>query len=837
MNTWPVLTSYDRDHLARIAMPLGGIGTGQVSLGGRGDLRDWEIMNQPAKHYRPRIAGGAAPFFAIRTQAGRAKPQLRALEGPLEDFEIEGATGSRAANHGLPRFRECRFEAAYPFGQVHLSDRSMPVAVTLQAFNPLIPGDAEHSGLPVAILRYRVTNQTDHSLRVSLCGSMPNFIGKDGSTPLEGATGNRNRRKQAGPIQGIFMDSLGVDTAHPAWGTMAFVTTAKSGVSCRTSWANKKWNGNLLDFWDDFAADGQLDPRPNVGLDTPGASIATSFRLAARATREVCFIIAWHFPNRQTWTPAGNADDTIGNYYTTRWKDAWQVARHVAQNLKSLESDSLAFVNTFCGSDLPHVVKEAALFNLAVLRSQTCFRTPDGRFYGWEGCHDHKGSCFGSCTHVWNYEQALAFLFGELSHSMREIEFAHATDDEGCMSFRVKLPLAHAQDFGKAAADGQMGCIMKLYRDWQLSGNENMLAQLWPHAKRALEFCWLPGSWDADQDGVMEGCQHNTMDVEYYGPNPQMGTWYLGALRAAEAIARHLGDESFAAHCQSLFNSGSKWIDTQLFNGEFYEHIVKPPTSKAAIHPSLRSGIGSKTLSDPDFQLGPGCLVDQLVGQYMAHICGLGYLLEPAHIRKTLRSIHRYNCQAGFHDHFNNMRSFALKDETALLMASYPGERPAVPFPYFTEVMTGFEYTAAITMLQEGLTNMGLSCINNIRARYDGRRRNPFDEAECGRFYARAMASWGAVIALTGFHYSAVDQTLRFADQPGTHWWSTGTAWGECRITARGKARSVSVTVKHGELAFATISLTGFGELHNCGARLRAGPRSKASWQQRLTAT
>jgi non-lysosomal glucosylceramidase len=213
---------------------------------------------------------------------------------------------------------------------------------------------------------------------------------------------------------------------------------------------------------------------------------------------------------------------------------------------------------------------------------------------------------------------------------------------------------------------------------------------------KALEFCWVPGGWDADQDGVMEGCQHNTMDVEYYGPNPQMGLWYLGALRAAEEMARHLGDDEFGQTCRDLFERGSVWIDAHLYNGEYYEHEIRPPADALAIAPGLRVGMGAEDLSEPTYQLGSGCLVDQLVGQYMSHACGLGYLVEPEHIRTTLASILKYNWRDSFAGHYNNMRSYVLGDESGLLMADYPRGRPKIPFPYFNEVMTGFEYTAAV---------------------------------------------------------------------------------------------------------------------------------------------
>jgi len=817
---WPILKRYDEDHLRCIALPLGGIGTGTISLGGRGNLRDWEIMNQPAKGYIPVAAKAGStvgPFFALYVRTAGGETITRAIEGPIDVAEYEGAFGSTAVNHGLPRFRECSFAAAYPLGQVFLSDPDIPVDVTIKAFNPLVPADAETSGIPVAILRYVLHNRTDYPLDVSVCGNVPNFISGRGPT---------NQFRQTEGIQGILMRPGELNRFDRKWGSFALATTADGPVSYRTGWPAKSWGGTILDFWDDFSGDGSVQQDPERGL-IPIASVAVKLELPPGALRDVTFLLAWHFPNRRTWTPArprrraakeeddlGAGDpDRVGNYYATRFTDAWDVAQKVADRLPELERATVRFVDAFCKSDLPEVVKEAALFNLSTLRTETCFRTRDGRFYGFEGCGDASGCCHGSCTHVWNYEQATGFLFGDLARSMREVEFAYATNDEGRMSFRVNLPLERAQQFARAAADGQMGTIMRMYRDWKLSGDDEMLRTLWPNIKKALEFCWIEGGWDADKDGVMEGCQHNTMDVEYYGPNPQMGIWYLGALRAAEEMARYVGEAEFAATCRRLFEQGSNWIDANLFNGEYYEHQVRPPADASEVAPALRVGMGAKDLTEPDFQLASGCLVDQLVGQYMAHVCGLGYLVDPANVRTTLKSIMKYNLRDGMHGHFNNMRSFVMGDESGLLMASYPKGRPERPFPYFAEVMTGFEYTAAVGMLYEDLTEDGLRCITNIRDRYDGRKRSPFDEAECGHHYARAMASWAAVLALTGFHYSGVDQSMTFTPQDGTFFWSNGYAWGTCHMKVDDERGEVRLSVLHGDLALSRFILTDFGEV------------------------
>ncbi len=825
---WPILKRYPQTHVAKIALPLGGVGAGTVSLGGRGDLRDWEIMNRPAKGFTPK-RGDIAPFFALFTRDAKGNTQTRVLEGPVEAALYEGSHGSPIPNDNVPRFSECAFATAYPFGQCALSDPSMPLDVNIMAFNPFIPCDTDASSIPAAVLRFRLTNNTQTPVFASVCGSIPNFIGMDGREQRRdwkgdfqpiGAKNNKNKFRKAESIQGVLMTSEGVDPKSERWGSIALSTHASENSTHRTDWPNKGWGAALLDFWDDFSVDGKLEARDPSGHDMPIASLTAEIEVPARSSQTVEFYLAWHFPNRSTWSPQGNEDDRIGNYYTTQFDDAWAAARHLAENLKPLEERTITFVKSFCESNLPEVVKESALFNLSTVRTQTCFRTPDGRFYGFEGCCNTQGCCHGSCTHVWNYEQAVAHLFGDLAMTMREVEFAQATNAQGMMNFRVHLPLERAHDFGKAAADGQMGCIMKVYRDWQLSGDNEMLKALWPHVKKALEFCWITGGWDADRDGVMEGCQHNTMDVEYYGPNPQMGIWYLGALRASEEMAKALGNHQFAAECRRLFKNGSAWLDANLFNGDYYIHKIQAPKSREEIAPSLLIGMGAKDVAKPDYQLGEGCLVDQLVGQYMAHICGLGYLVNKDNVTKTLASIMKYNFREDLSDHFNCMRTYALADESALLMASYPKSRPENPFPYFTEAMTGFEYTAAIGMIYESQVDEGLKCIQAIRDRYDGQKRNPYNEAECGHHYARALASWAAVLALTGFSYSAPDKQIKFANKLGTHFWATGRAWGTCQLTKESGSRRVALKVMQGSIRFDRFTITGFGQFNKDGVRV-----------------
>lgn len=801
---WPVLRTYDSEHTYRIAMPLGGIGTGTVSLGGRGQLQDWEIMNRPAKGYNPGSGRNNSAFFVIHTDIG-GKSDTRLLEGPVPFYLYEGASGAVATNHGLPRFSNVSFATAYPFGEVSLTTPQLPLQVRIKAFNPLIPADPEKSGIPMAVMDFEVTSTGELPVRFSICATMQNFIGEDGTAGK--AKDNRNIFREGSGFSGIFFTSDGVDNNADQYGDMSLVTTSQGRVTYRTAWMPERWGTSILDFWDDFSLDGILENRVDNASEKPMASLSASGELSPHGTSTVRFILTWYFPNRTAWSSA-----PLKNYYSTKYSDSWDVAARSIAELPALEEKTLEFVNAFCESNLPLPVKEAALFNLSTLRSQTCFRLQDGNLYAWEGCNDNSGCCFGSCTHVWNYETATAFLFGDLARSMRKVEFDLATTDKGLMSFRVKLPLTMVNDFAKVAADGQMGCIMKLYREWQLSGDDGFLKSLYPKAKTALSYAWIPGGWDGDQDGVMEGVQHNTMDVEYYGPNPQMTIWYLGALRAMEEMAIYMKDKEMAARCRKLFLSGSAWTDANLFNGEYYVHRLMVP-KKETIPQEQLVGMGATDYGNPDYQLLEGCLVDQLVGQYMAHVCGLGYLVKPENAARALQSIMKYNFRPDLNDHFNCFRSYALGDEAALLMAAYPGERPANPFPYFTEVMTGFEYTAAAGMLFEGMNEYGLKCIENIRERYDGRKRSPFDEAECGHHYGRAMASWSALLALTGFCYSGVTGELKLADVGGRQFWSDGYAYGTFELLKGKSGASVRIEVLGGEISLKKITVENTGTI------------------------
>jgi len=355
-----------------------------------------------------------------------------------------------------------------------------------------------------------------------------------------------------------------------------------------------------------------------------------------------------------------------------------------------------------------------------------------------------------------------------------------------------------------------MGQIVKLYLDWRLTGDHEWLRKMWPKAKRALEFAWVSGGWDANCDGVMEGAQH-TIDVEFYGPYPLAEAWYLAALCAGEQMAGALGDLAAAEKYHRLYRQGSQWTDAHLFNGEYYIQETKG-IPRDQIAKGLLGDMGSLDTEHPEFQLSEGCLIDQLVAQYLAEIADLGPLLDARNMRKTLQSIYRYNYRKDFYHYESVELVFAVNDESGLVMCHYPpGKRPAAPFPYFTCILAGFEFQVAVHMLFQGMISEGVEVIANVRKRYDGERRNPWDQAECGHHYARGMASWAAIQALSGFHYDGVEKTV--AARPRIHrdnfrsFWSTPTAWGVLSQRRENQNAHFSLGIAEGSLTVLSVEL------------------------------
>jgi non-lysosomal glucosylceramidase len=240
------------------------------------------------------------------------------------------------------------------------------------------------------------------------------------------------------------------------------------------------------------------------------------------------------------------------------------------------------------------------------------------------------------------------------------------------------------------------------------------------------------------------------------------------------------GQAGEAAGFTRRFREASRNYDELLWNGEYYSQKAEADA----------------------FDFGDGCLADQLFGQWWAHQLDLGHILPADHVRTALAAIVRHNFRDGFRGFEHGYRVFADGDDAGLLVCTWPrGGRPGVPIRYADEVWTGVEYQVAAHCLIEGMTDTGLTLLRALRARYDGSRRNPYNEIECGDHYSRAMAGFSVLEAYTGARYDAWAARLRIGRGADRYPLLAGTGWGE--VTS--SAHAASVQVLGGEIPVALL--------------------------------
>ncbi len=791
---------YKEEKLNEISFPLGGIGTGCIGLAGNGRLIDWEIFNRPNK-------GGSLngfSFFAIKAEKKDNIIAAKVLNGDLNPPYIDKGYGNwggvnREYMAGLPHFKKVEFKGEFPIAEIKFMDESIPLDVKLTAFNPFIPLNDKDSSIPVAIFIFEVENTYDKKLDISLVGNLANPFTKK---PV-------NEYFDKGTYKGIKLYSISYKEDDPEYGDMS-LSTDGDNVSRQSYWYRGGFFDNLTTFWKDFTSPGHFKERIyRESKDTSSwfkdVALLSSHKILQPGERaKFKFLITWNFPNFVNYWNPGECErgkrSQWKNYYATIFKDSTASAGYVWDNFDRLYRETIEFKNTLFDSTLPDHVIDAVASNFSVLKSPTCIRLTDGTFYGFEGCQPTSGCGEGSCTHVWNYAQAVAFLFPSLERSMREADYTYNQFDNGKMSFRMMLPPEREKWDFRAAADGQMGGIIKTYREWRISGDTEWLKKLWPKVKKALEYAWEPTNeewWDKDCDGIMEGIQHHTLDVEIYGPNSYITGYYLAALLTASKMAEAVGDKD-AEEYRRLYEKGKKWVNENLFNGEYFYQKINLKDERFPVDPEL---------GEIKHQIGEGCHIDQVIGQWYAHIVGLGYIFDEDKVRKALTSLFRYNFMESLRKYPNLCRVYALNDEKGIVICTWPrGGMPKVPVPYFSECMNGFEYQLACHMIYEGLLDEGLSIVKAIRERYDGKKRNPWNEVEYGSNYARSMASYSLLLALSGFEYDMTKGHIGFSPKINQDnfysFWSLATGWGDFQI----KEDKIKLKVKSGHLSLKSFA-------------------------------
>jgi uncharacterized protein (DUF608 family) len=764
---------YHNDFLNQIAFPMGGIGAGMICLEGTGALSKFSLRNHPELTNEPKA------FAAISIKGVGPQRIARILEGPVPAWKLKpflpGVEGDYPGGcWGLPRFRRATFEARFPFATVNLRDAHIPLEVELTGWSPFSPGDADNSSLPVAGIEYCFTNRTSAPIDAVFSFHSPNFFAIRQESFNKGRPSDRIQPTK----NGFILRSPKIK--HEPWNDVSLaIWVDDPAAKVNLAWMRGVDAPQLV--WRDVEA-GSAYSRGAIADDAaPGASIFVPFDVAPGEKKNISLRFAWYAPKSNLFKPADIPTDSnvvscdavgctpvAGRYepwYAGRFSSVEKIIEYWQTNYQSLRSAASSFSLALYNTNLPPEVVEAVAANLSILKSPTILRQKDGRLWGWEGSRENQGSCYGSSTHVWNYAQSIAHLFPELERSLRETELGANQNAEGHQFCRAAIPIRplHEPHAAPDAADGQLGGIIKFYREWRISGDTAWLRRWWPKIRASLDYCIR--TWDPQRKGVLEEPHINTYDIQFWGADSMCMSIYVSALKAAVQMGQALGYnvESYA----ELLHESSHQLE-QLFNGEYYFQKTAWKNLRAQYpredddSPNYPEFLELAKKEGPPYQYGGGCLSDGVFGAWLSLVCGVDDTFDSRKIESHLLAVHRHNLKKTFVGQSNTRRPyFACGDESGLLTCSWPqGGRPSLAMIYADEVWTGVEYQVASHLIAVGKIDEGLEIIRACRSRYDGTVRNPFDEIEAGHWYARAMSSYALLQAFSGARYDAVEKIL-----------------------------------------------------------------------------
>lgn len=786
---------YEGRKTTEISFPIGGIGTGCIGLAGDGRFVDWEIFNRPAK--------GSQNFythFAVKAEADGELIDTRVLHGDLQGSR----TGPRMKasymgyGHGpncytmagLPHFRKCVFDGEFPFATMTFNDENFPGEVKLTAFNPFIPLNEDDSTIPGAFFEIEFYNLSEKTLTYTAALSCKN--------PYEEKAVNRCETVDGKPFIRMFQEKYAKDDKE--YGDLC-IGCDTTEFSWQESWYRAGWRDDFITYWREFNKAGELKQRH---YDDYSQRTGDHCTIAARLTAapgekvKVRFILTWNTPNNYNyWLPYkdGEGEDakdiTWKNYYAVLFEDSFASAKYSIENWDRLYNDTLRFKNELFAQTLPGKIVEAIADTICVLKSPTILRLEDGSFYGWEGCQEIEGACEGSCTHVWNYAYALPFLFPRLERSIRDLDYKYNWRDDGKLEFRMALPLGRQGEPFHACVDGQMGGVIKSYREWKISGDDEWLLKNWEHIKGALAYAWAPTNpdkWDLDKDGILEGRQHNTLDTELFSASSWLEGLYITALKAAAEMADYFGETEQAEEYRKLYANGKKYIEENLWNGSYYFQKIDLGDRSLVADYDDGDEVWNEETNEIKYQIGEGCEIDQIVAQWHSDIIGLGDIFDPERVKIAAETMYKNNFKKSVRNFYNPWRLFCLDDEAGAIICDYPegARKPSIPLSYAEETMHGFEYQLAALLMKNGMIDKGLEIVAGVRDRYDGEKRNPFNEMECGNNYARNMATFSFIPILSGFTFDMVKGHIGFDPILKGDFraiWSLDPAWGNVKVS------------------------------------------------------
>jgi non-lysosomal glucosylceramidase len=777
---------YKGERLQALNFPLGGFGTGNILLQGDGSLQGWTLQNQfHNPEYTPLhcLPGNS---FAIAAwydddESHREAYLLQSAENytvanQRAHFREEKHVSQHKVNRlrtlqqhqQLPGIPNVEMKCCYPIATVRYRiSTTFPLEVVeMEALTPLIPTNIRDSSYPLAVFTFRLTNRSsDRSVSVDLMQSAMNFVGWDGHTdcchagtsiPFWGQNVNTPFVDDVNGCAGIVLTSqrdipelsrhgsitlvaATIDNVGPtSCGTTDPQTAAPPSPTTTTTSVRVIPGVTTEDELFQKFTNKEFDD-PAVAPSTPpsvdgtsymGAVVQSITSIPPKATVRCRFVLAWYFPNRPCTAPRDNLPKhTWGNQYANWFADSNDVVTKFCPVSEDLIDATRCYTTALYSTTIPYEVLESAAGRVACTRCPTMFWTKDGVVLGNEG----NDCCPLNCTHVYGYTTLLERLFPDVARDMRISDFVRNFDPtDGC-----------TMRFGRGgfAIDGSLANVIKTYLVvLQSDPKLEFLQSVWPNVKRQMDIVFTKY---LDKDGVVRSAQQNTYDSAMLGANTFIGSYVVTALKAAAAMASLAGDANYAKKCLKQAKETAGRYEELCWNEEFGYYIADVNETNC------------------ENSYGPGCFIDQLSAVGLSLACGFGAIFNPAHEAVARQAILRNNVVVK--PPFEDQQHHFYYGDAGIRVCTYPHGKLGRGMPYTQLVSAGFTYPVVAGMIYDGNWMDARRICQMIRARQSGIHRSPWNEPECGLFYARSMAAWNLFDQACGFFYDSTKGAIGFA--------------------------------------------------------------------------
>lgn len=798
----------------RSGIALGGIGTGSIELRKDGQFYNWTLMNNapfgagpvfeiptyPGNHWEDSLL-----FFIVRYREEGKDTRLKLLQinNSLEQGSME------SIEYYFPWMEavsEIEYSGRFPFVNMKFRDPEMPFIIHLEAFSPFLPHDVKNSSLPGVYFNFTIESITENPVDVMLLGSLRNLVGYDVTDKYF-----TSEIIETENYKYFDMSVGGMDESHVSYGHMGLSSLSPDssyylGWEHRHPYYEKLLTERELENIDDTAGrnvlnkkTGHLEGRTaSRTLDQRHfSSIAMSRKLQSGESAEHSFLLSWHFPNN----PGSINEDVIlsdckpysmgqkitkdeGHYYSNYFHNAAEVADYMAENKEILTRKSHKFVEDFFASDLETFILNQVNSHLNTfitsgrLTRKGVFAIREGMTsaHSWGPMATTDVSLYGSLP--------VLFLFPELQKSTMRAH-KNVQTPKGEIAHGLGLDLSMTQNgtwgvYNRIDLPGQF--VQLCLRDFFYTNDHEYLEEMWPAVKKAINYILEYRDDDGNQMPYIKGIECSYDNFPMFGMASYIQSQWLCAIASAIRAADILGDNEVKEKYEIILSRGSEMMDEKLWNGNYYR---------------LYNDEGGKIKGDKS----EGCLTDQIIGQWVAHLTGLGYLFKEEHVKSALKNILDLSYK----------KEFGLRNST---WPEYPERFPIEDTNLWVDQAntpwTGVELAFASFLIYEDFVSEGLEVIKTVDNRYR-KARLYWDHQEFGGHYYRPMSAWGIINALLGLSINQDHILFNPKIKKDTYKVFFSPAGATCHYFKEGKSigiRTLSGQLKSRKLTFKNHGLT-----------------------------